>query len=148
VSGTPNRFEVGGTEYVVSRRKVKDSLRGLKLISKVLLPAFAAGASAPSGSLGDAAARLVEGLDCLPELLDLFAPVTQFVGPTGKPVALQAFVEDQFGGRVDLLVEFLTRCVQFEYGAFLAESGGSGFIAQMAARARAAMAARSSSPTG
>lgn len=124
-------FKVGDHTYQVGRLKVKDSLRGLKLIGKVLAPALAAGASAPDGSLGDAVAKAIDGLDCLPELLDLFVPVSKFIGPTGSPTELGAFVEDQFGGRPDLCVEFLAQCVRQEYGAFFLGNGSSGFLARL-----------------
>jgi hypothetical protein len=137
-------FELDGKTYQVARLKVRDSLAGLKLVGKVLLPAIAEGASAPKGHLGGAIAKAVEGLDCLPALLDLFVPVTKFTGPTGSLVDLSAFVEDAFGGRPDLCVEFIARAVQAEYSGFLAASGASGLLGKLMAKAAAA----SSSPTG
>lgn len=133
-----NSFEIGGKTYQVGRLKVRDSLAGLKLVGKILLPAFAEGASAPAGQLGGAIAKAVEGLDCLPTLLDLFVPVTKFTGPTGSMVELSAFIEDCFGGRPDLCVEFIARAVQGEYGAFFLDNGGSGLLSKLMAKAAAA----------
>lgn len=113
-----SRFEIGGTTYEVRRLKVKDSLAGLKLVGKVLAPALGEAARAPDGQIGHALERVVDGLDCLPQLLDLFAPATKFVAQTGSLVELGPFVEDQFAGRPDLCVEFIARAVQAEYGAF------------------------------
>lgn len=138
-------FKVGDHTYQVGRLKVKDSLRGLKLIGKVLVPAIAAGASAPAGGIGDAVARAIDGLDCLPDLLDLFVPASKFIGPTGAPTELGAFLEDQFGGRPDLCVEFLAQCVKQEYVGFLRASGASGLLGQMMAKVAPA---GSSSPPG
>lgn len=114
-----NSFDVGGVRYEVARLKVRDSLAGLKLVSKVLAPALGEAAGAPAGQLGRALEKVVEGLDCLPQLLDLFVPSTKFVGPTGSLVELAPFVEDQFAGRPDLCVEFIVCAVRSEYGAFL-----------------------------
>lgn len=144
--GAVTSFKVGDHTYQVGRLKVKDSLRGLKLIGKVIAPALAAGASAPEGGIGDAIAKAVDGLDCLPELLDLFVPVSKFVGPTGSPTELGAFVEDHFGGRPDLCIEFLAQAVKQEYAGFLRASGASGLLGQMMAKAAAASAL--SSPPG
>lgn len=131
-------FEVGGQTYTVGRLKVRDSLRGLKLVGKTVAPAIAAAAPsivaairAAKGSIGDPFKSLnvegvlqaVDGLDCLPDLLDLFVPVTKFVGPTGSQVDFNsAFVEAHFAGRPDLCVEYLARAVQGEYANFIRES--------------------------
>jgi hypothetical protein len=140
-----NTFDVGGKTYQVSRLKVKDSLRGLKLVGSVLLPAIAAGASAKSGSIGNAIEKVVGGLDCLPELLDLFVPVTKFVGPTGSLTEFSSFVEDAFGGRPDHAVEFLAQAVQGEYAGFLRVSDANGLLGKLMAKAATY---GSSSPTG
>lgn len=131
-----NSFDVGGVRYEVERLKVRDSLAGLKLVGKVIAPALAEAAGAPEGQLGRAFERVVEGLDCLPQLLDLFVSAAKFVGPNGSLVELAPFVEDQFAGRPDLCVEFIARAVQAEYGRFLLASGDS-FVGQLVAKATA-----------
>jgi hypothetical protein len=129
-----NKFECGGFQFEVARLPVKKSLKGLKLVGQVLLPALAAGAAAKEGSVGDAVERAVAGLDCLPEILDLFVPHSKFVGPTGKSVAFEAFVDDTFSGKPEACVEFIARCVQLEYSGFLAASGGNGFLGNLLAK--------------
>lgn len=42
---------------------------------------------------------------------------------SGDMVPMKAFVNDVFRGRLDLLVAFVERAVQVEYGAFLAKAG-------------------------
>jgi hypothetical protein len=130
-------FDIGGVRYEVSRLKVRDSLAGLKLVGKVIAPALGEvasflGKSKPelmaalqAGKAAPLLIKIVEGLDCLPQLLDLFVPATKFMGPTGSMVDLAPFVEDQFSGQPDLCVEFIVCAVQAEYGRFLPESGAS-----------------------
>jgi hypothetical protein len=126
-----NKFECGGFSFEVARLPVKKSLKGLKLVGQVLLPALAAGAAAKEGSVGDAVERAVAGLECLGDVLDLFVPHTKFVGPTGKSVAFEAFVDDTFSGKPEACVEYLARCVQLEYGAFFLGNGDSGFLGSL-----------------
>jgi hypothetical protein len=117
-------FQVGETNFRVNRLKVKVSLAGLKLVGKVLMPALAEAHNAPAGQVGTAVARAVEGLDCLPELLDIFTAKAEYQNPvTGNWMQLAPFVEDVFGGRPDHVVQFLVECVQGEYGSFLDGSG-------------------------
>jgi hypothetical protein len=125
VTASVREIEIGDHKFQVSRLKVKDSLRGLKLVGKVLLPAIAEASSAPAGQMGDAVTKIVEGLDCLPDLLDLFATCTkvQLAGGTGSFMGLASVVDDAFGGHPDWVVQFLVECVQIEYGAFLKGDG-------------------------
>jgi hypothetical protein len=130
-----NKFECGGFQFEVARLPVKKSLKGLKLVGQVLLPALAAGAAAKGGSVGDAIPRLIDGLDCLPEVLDLFVAHTKFIGPTGNWVAFESFVDSTFGGRPEVCVEFIGQCVKAEYSVFLAgalaASASNGLLAKL-----------------
>lgn len=117
------QFELDGTPFQLKRLGVKASLKGLKMVSGTLLPAIADAVGAEEGSLGGAVARVVEGLDCLPELLDLFTPAATFTRAEGQTVELKPFLEDVFGGRPDVTVAFLVACVRNEYGRFLAAEG-------------------------
>lgn len=132
-------LEDGALRFRVERLKVKASLGGLKLVGKVLLPALAEAHSAPPGQVGAAVEKAVEGLDCLPELLDLFAPRTKWQKDgvaldTWQPLN-DTYMGDVFGGRPDLTVQFLVKCVQGEYGSFFL---GKGPLAGLVARAMAA----------
>lgn len=136
MSGSTTPFEIGEYQLTVRRLKVKDSLRGLRLVGKVLLPALAEAHSAPAGQVGNAVAKAIEGLDCLPDLLDLFSPVTKYTGPNRpNPTDLGPLVDEVFGGRPDLVVEYLVKSVQQEYGAFLV---GGGPLAKLWGQAKAA----------
>lgn len=135
MSAPPREFELDAGDgrtlkFQVSRLKVKASLAGLRLVGKVLLPALGEAAGAPAGQLGAAISRAVEGLDCLPELTDLFAVVTKVPSPTNPDawVGLSPFIEDVFGGRPDLVLDYLVNCCQAEYGNFWR---GDGQVAQM-----------------
>jgi len=142
VSSEPQEFELeggpagGGTRFRIERLKVKASLAGLKLVGRVLLPALAEAHAAPAGQVGAAVEKAVEGLDCLPELLDLFSARTKFQRPASGEmwIALGPALEDVFAGRPDLTVQFIVKCVQGEYGGFLE---GNGPLAQMVAKAAA-----------
>jgi hypothetical protein len=114
-----NKFECGGFSFQVERLPTKRSLKGLRLVGSVVLPALGAGAAAKEGSIGDAIERAVAGLDCLPDILDLFVPHTKYVGPTDKLVPLEAFVDTVFSGKPKTCMQFIVKCVQLEYADFL-----------------------------
>lgn len=140
-------FTVGTNNFRVDRLKVKDSLRGLKLVGKVLIPAMAEAHAAPAGQVGNAVTRAVEGLDCLPDLLDLFVAKTKYMSDE-RPnwTELSALVENVFGGRPDHVVQYIVECVQGEYGHFLDENGPlAGLVSK--AMAKGAAPAASNSPT-
>jgi hypothetical protein len=133
-------FTIGDYSFQVANLKVKTSLLVFKRLAKTLLPAIAEAQAAPAGQVGNAVQRVVENLDSLDDLLDAFVPVTQATWP-GRANMTQlngALVESVFGGRPEMLLEYLARCVQGEYGAFLSESGPLG---AMVTRAKAGMAA-------
>lgn len=146
VGGGP---DAGGVRFTVPRLKPKLSLAGLRLVGKVLLPAIGEAANAPEGQVGDAFSKVVEGLDCLPELLTLFASVSQYESETRKNLtALQPFVDDVFCGHPEWIVEFLAGCVQAEYGGFLKGSGPLGsLMSKLQARVPVAAAVGSISPS-
>lgn len=146
-----SEVRAGDHTFQVRRLKVKDSLRGLKLVGKVLLPAIAEAHGAPAGQLGSAVERVVEGLDCLPELLDLFAANSKvFWAQTGSYAELLHLVDQVFAGRPDWVVLYLSECVKLEYGGFLAAGGPFG---NLLAKATPALTPQqptdaSTSPTG
>lgn len=119
-------FEVQGLRFRLQRLKPKDALKGLRLVGKVLLPAIGEAHAAGEGQLGDALSKVVEGLDCLPELLDLFATRTQVPSPTSPNgdvwVALPAFLDLVFEGKPEAMVQFLVIATQHEFGGFLGEN--------------------------
>jgi hypothetical protein len=131
---TPTTFTVGENTFHLSRLPVKKSLRGLKLVGSVLLPAMAEAHNAPAGQVGAAFERAIGALDCLPELLDLFVDHCTVVRPntSGAPTALKPFVENVFSGHPSHTIEFLVRASQNEYADFL---GAQGMLGQLLAGA-------------
>jgi hypothetical protein len=126
-------FTIGEYSFQVSNLKVKTSLLVFKKLAKTLLPAMAAAHAAPAGSVGDAFQRVAENLDSLDDLLDAFLPVTKYTGPGRETFTdVKPLVEHVFGGRPDMLIEYIARCVQGEYGAFLS---GNGPLASFMAKA-------------
>lgn len=123
-------FTIGDYSFQVANLKVKTSLLVFKKLAKTLLPAITEAQAAPAGQVGNAVQRVVENLDSLDDLLDAFTPVTQATWP-GRPNMTplnSALVEAVFGGRPEMLLEYLVRCVHGEYGAFLSESGPLGAL--------------------
>jgi len=119
-------FEIGEFKFQVGNLKVKTSLLVFKKLARTLLPAIAEARAAGPGKVGDAVQRVVDNLDSLDDLLDAFLPVTKYTGPgRDAPTSLSAsaLVEHVFGGRPEIMLEFIVRCVQGEYGRFLAENG-------------------------
>ncbi|MES2384533.1 MAG: hypothetical protein V4593_08285 [Pseudomonadota bacterium] len=129
-------FTIGEYSFQVGNLKVKASLTAFKRLAKTLLPAIAEAQAAGPGKIGDAVTRVVENLDSLDDLLDLFVVVTKWTGPNREaPTPLKDFVDHVFGGRMHVLLEYVVRCVHSEYGAFLAESG---LLAPIVAKMKAA----------
>lgn len=117
-------FTLEGTTFRVDKLKVKASLKGLKLVGGVILPAMAEAKSAPAGQIGNAMQRAIDSLDNLPDLLDLFAPVTKYTSESRpNPTELGPFIENVFGGRSDLLLLYLYECVSGEYSNYFLGSG-------------------------
>jgi hypothetical protein len=113
-------LEIGGKLFRVQRLKPKEALRGLRMVGKVLLPAMGEAQNAPAGQIGDALTKVVEGLDCLPELLDLFAARTQVPSPTNPQawVDLSRFIDETFQGCPEVMVQFLVEVTQLEFAGF------------------------------
>jgi hypothetical protein len=133
-------FTIGDYSFQVANLKVKTSLLVFKKLAKTLLPAIAEAQAAPEGEVGNAVQRVVENLDSLDDLFDAFVPVTQATWPGRQNMTPlnNSLAEVVFGGRPEMLLEYLVRCVHGEYGAFLKEDGPLG---AMVTRAKAGMAA-------
>jgi hypothetical protein len=118
-------FTIGEYNFQVGNLKVKTSLLVFKKLAKTLLPAIVEARAAGPNTVGDAVTRVVENLDSLDDLFDAFLPVTKYTGPgREQPTALvSALVEHVFGGRPEMVLEYIVRCVQGEYGRFLSENG-------------------------
>jgi hypothetical protein len=130
-------FEVEGYDFKfqVGNLKVLTSLKIFKRLAKTLFPAVVSALEAEQrGQLvGPALKDVVSDLDCLDELLDAFVAVSKYTGPDRpNPTELKPFVENVFGGRPDLMLSFIVKAVQGEFGAFLK---GNGPFASLMAKA-------------
>lgn len=135
-------FEIGDFRFQVANLKVKTSLLVFKKLAKTLLPAIAEAQRAPDGQIGNAVQRVVENLDSLDDLLDAFVAVTKYTGPERPNMTeLKSLVEHVFGGRPEVMLEYIVRCVQGEYGAFLSGSGPLGGLLAKAGMAPTAPSA-------
>lgn len=132
-----NIVEIGDVVFHVRRLKPKAALGGLKLVGKVLLPALAEAHTAGAGQVGNAMQKAVEGLDCLPELLDLFVGVSRFTREgRPNPTELKPFIDDVFEGHPEWMVQFLVACVKHEYAGFFSGNAPmAGMLGALAAKA-------------
>ena len=122
-------FSVGDFQFRVAPLKIVKQMRGLAIVSNVILPAIAGSTNGLSPA-GIAAA--LQGLDSLPELFSLFAEGSK-VNWQGNWVSLATFADNVFARRSDLWVGYLAECIHYEYSSFLDERGAS-VLAQAASR--------------
>lgn len=129
MSDNQAEFVVGEFQFRVLPLKLEKQMRGLAIVSGVLLPAIA---DAKDGLTPQGIASSLKGLDSLPELFSLFAEVTK-VNWQGNWVGLAAFKDNVFARRADLWLGYLSECVHVEFSSFLDERGQS-VLAQAANR--------------
>lgn len=119
-------FEVDGVMFEVTRLDVDATCEGLELLAKVLGPIL----GAEGGEVNWLAAVMGQA-SLIPKLLRTFAPVTKVsrcpdgrFERSGGLVPLKPFINDAFAGRQALLIGFLVKAVQNEYGGFLKDAAG------------------------
>ncbi len=102
----PVRFEIEGVHFELTSLPVDDACCGVDLLNSA-----------------DGAAKMAK-------LARLFASVCKVsrtkdgnFSADGTMMAMKPFFEDLFRGRLDLLIEFVGKAVQAEYGNFLARAG-------------------------
>lgn len=114
-----NEFEISGVKFKLEPLKLKQQQKGLAIVMHAILPAV----------LGDEgkidATAIVQGVERLPELFDIFAAVTKVQWQEQGFVPLAAFADNVFVRRPDLYIAFVAECVACEYAAFLNGSGAS-----------------------
>lgn len=141
-------FSIGEFNFRVGNLKVKQSLSLFKRLTKTLMPALMAGAEAEAAGQPVAGhlKAIVSDLDCIDEAFEAFAGVAEYTGPD-RPnfTALKPLQEQVFGGRTEMLLEFVGQCVYAEYGAFLK---GNGPLAGLLAKAGLAKRATTAAPKG
>lgn len=144
-------FELEGRRFEVKRLSPDDACLGVEVLGKVLGPAayevlstMGGPGEAGEGTEPNYAAilqALLANASQISVLLKLFAPRAKFDrSNNGTLVELKPFVEEVFGGRLDLMLAFLMHAARAEYACFL---GGSGALASLAALA----GTKSASPT-
>jgi hypothetical protein len=121
MSNIQAEFVVGDFQFRVNPLKIENQMRGLAIVTSVLLPAIA---DVKDGLTPQGIASAIKGLDSLPELFALFAGVTK-VNWQGNWVALATFKDDVFARRADLWLGYLAECIHVEYSSFLDERGKS-----------------------
>lgn len=126
---SPTEFELEGKRFEVKRLSVDDACQGLEVLGKALGPAAAQVLGGGSLDYGAILQALVTQAGQLSVMLNLFAPRAKFDrGGNGILVDLKPFLDEVFGGRVDLILAFLVHAVRAEYASFLS---GSVVLAQL-----------------
>jgi hypothetical protein len=139
-------FELEGKRFEVKRLSPDDACLGLEVLGRALGPAAAAVLGSGTPDYGAILQALVTQASQLSRLLALFAPRSKFDrSGSGTMIELKPFLDEVFGGRIDLLIAFLVHAVRAEYACFL---GGSGALAQLMAELGANGSPSPSAPTG
>jgi hypothetical protein len=133
---SPTEFELEGKRFEVKRLSPDNACLGLEVLGRALGPAAAQVLGLGDGAPPDYGAilqALVTQASQLSRLLELFAPRAKFDrSGTGSMIELKPFIDEVFGGRLDLLIAFLVHSVRAEYACFLAGSGALGpLLAQL-----------------
>jgi len=115
-----NEFEVDGVKFRLEPLKLKQQQKGLAIVAHAILPAILAS----TNDKIDAVA-IVQGIERLPELFDIFAAKTKVIWDGDKPMALDTMADNVFERRPDLFIGYVAECVAIEYAAFLNGRGKS-----------------------
>lgn len=133
-------FELEGRRFEVKRLPTDDACLGLEVLGKLLGPAAfevlsvrsGEGEEAPPINYAAIFGALLGQASQIATLLKLFAPRARFDrAGNGTMVDLKPFLDEVFGGRVDLTIAFLTHAVRSEYACFL---GGTNALAALLAQ--------------
>lgn len=128
-------FEIEGRTFELKHLDIDEACAGLEVLAKALGPAL--GAAALDGTVNEAGlvTALLGQASQVSVLLRKFAPAAKISRKPdgafetgGAMVDLKPFLSDVFTGRVDLMIAFLAKAVEFEYGAFL---GGAPALAAL-----------------
>jgi len=131
---TTSEFSIEGRRFEVRRLSPEDACLGVETLGKTLGPAaaeFFLGGEIDFANLTPAQVTklvipLIANATGLAALLKLFAPVSKFDrAGNGVLVELKPFIDEVFGGRLDVLLVFLVNAVRAEYAVFL---GGGGAL--------------------
>jgi hypothetical protein len=135
-------FELEGRTFTVESLGLDETFVGLEVFGRVAGPAISAYLLRDESKPEESAADLGKLLGALiqaallnasqiPKLLRLFVKDARFDrSRDGKMVKLEPFLDEVFGGRVELVVAFLAPCVRAEYGSFLDGDGLASLLSQ------------------
>jgi hypothetical protein len=139
-------FELEGRRFEVRRLSTDDACLGLEVLGRALGPAAAAVIGSGDPDYGLILQSLLTQASQLSKLLALFAPRTKFDrGNNGALVDLKPFLDEVFGGRIDLIIAFLVHAVRAEYACFLA---GKGALADLVAQLGVSPSPSPTAPAG
>lgn len=138
-------FELEGKRFEVKRLSPDDACLGLEVLGRALGPAAAAVLGAGAPDYGAILQALLVQASQAAVLLKLFAARAKFDrAGNGTLIDLKPFLDEVFGGRVDLVIAFLVHAVRAEYACFLA---GKGALADLAAQLGASASPSPPAPT-
>lgn len=131
---TASEFTIEGRRFEVRRLSPEDACLGVELLGKLLGPAayeLFCGEKVDletltSEQLMPLILPLIKNASGMSGLLKLFLPVSKFDRSNNQVlVELKPFVDEVFGGRLDVLIAFLVNAVRAEYTVFLGGGGGT-----------------------
>lgn len=127
-------FEVDGVKFKQTKLGAKASLKGFQRITKAL--ASGAQSVTSESTLDDVVPALIAASEDLPDFADFFEKVCRFdlscLSPAANPnsfVSLEGAMDQVFSGKPARQVAWLVKCIIWEYGDFLSESGRAPLIA-------------------
>ncbi len=115
-----SEFEIDGVKFKLEPLKLKQQQKGLAIVVHAILPAIMAGTAEKID-----VAAIVQGVERLPELFDIFAAASKVEWQGMGYVKLADFQDNVFTRRPDLFIAYVAECVATEYSAFLSANGQS-----------------------
>lgn len=127
-------FEVDGVRFKQTKLGAKNSLRGFQRVAKIV----ASGASmvTSESTLEEVVPAIIAASEDLPDFADLFEGACKFdlqclspAANAGSFVDLKGAMDQVFAGKPARQVAWLVKCIIWEFGDFLSESGRAPLIA-------------------
>lgn len=119
-------FDLEGRSFELRHLDIDEACAGLEILAKAIGPALSQAALDGAVSEASMVTALLGQASQVSVLLRKFAPVAKVSRKPdgsfeagGAMVELKPFLTDVFTGRVDLMIAFLAKAVEFEFGAFL-----------------------------
>lgn len=118
-------FEIEGRSFELKHLGIDEACEGLEVLAKAIGPALSQAALDGAVNEAQLVTALLGQASQVAVLVRKFAPAAKVSrsldGSAGGPlmVPLKDFLGEVFTGRVDLMIAFLAKAVEFEYSAFL-----------------------------